>query len=188
MRYTPGESGEDALILKRWNELLTNAPVLDPSKCMKDFSLLQSSKVKQKLMRKKNVRGCYLGQYLTKVRHASDVFYHTLDMLTFPVLKGKFTKEEDELILSKVAESGECSETWTELAQKLNRGNCKSMKERYIRLIANKNWITGKFCLSEDESILRGLFGCKRETGIKEVESITFSGTQPWWLGGRALV
>ena len=36
-RFTPGESGENASILKRWHELMKNIPVLNPSKCIKDF-------------------------------------------------------------------------------------------------------------------------------------------------------
>ena len=175
-RYTPGELGEDALILKRWNELITNVPVLDPFKCMKDFSLLQSSNVKKKLMRKKNVLGCYLSQDLTKVRHASDVFYHTFDLLNTPISKGKFTKEEDQIIVSEVGKSGECKETWKKLAERLNRltqGNCIALKTRFILLTKNKFLKKGHFDITEDEFILRGLFGGKKNADIQEIESIT---------------
>ena len=172
-RFTPGELGESATILKHWNELIKNVPVLNPSKCMKDFALPQLSKMSNKLPRKRNVLGCYLGQDLPKVRHASDVFHYTFNLLNPPASKGKFSKEEDYLILSEVAKNGECLETWKQLAHSLNRGNYTAVRVRYINLSRDKNILKGKFDISEDEFILQSLFKGKIDTDIQEIESIT---------------
>ena len=172
-RFTRGELGENVQILKRWNELQMKVPVLNPFKCINDFHKLLSSKVKRKLTRKKNVLGCYLGQDLTRIRHASDVFHHAFELLNPPTFKGKFTKEEDQLILSEVAKTGECKGTWKQIAGMLNRSNCSSIKMRFFCLTTNRFLQRGQFDISEDEYILRSLFSGKKDTDIQEIESIT---------------
>jgi hypothetical protein len=177
-RFTPGEFGEDAFIRKRWNELVINVPILDPLQCIRDFCLLRSSIGKQKELRKRNILGCYLGQDLTKIRHASDIFNYAVSFLNPPIFKGKFTKEEDSLILSEAAKSGACLETWKVLAQMLERGNYHktlcALRYRHINLTKNKFTIKGKFDDSEDEVILCHLFGGKPDTNVQTIESVIF--------------
>ena len=126
-------------------------------------------------MRKKNVLGCFLGQDLSKVRHASNIFYHACLLINPPASKGKFTKEEDQLILSEVLKNGASAETWKKLAHELDRRNgYTSIKTRYINLTKHKFLQNGKFEFSEDEIILQGLFSCEKETNIQGIESINF--------------
>jgi hypothetical protein len=175
-RYTRGEFGEDALIIKSWEELTKAVPINNPQKCIEDFSKIRSSDGKLKL-KKRNVLGCFLGKYLKAIRHATDIFEHGCKLIN-PGSTGKFSKEEDQIILEEVKNCGETFETWKNLAQKLERTDRRdhcTIKNRYSLLTQNNTLHRGRWNLTEDEILIEALFEGQKVKDIATIESIDFN-------------
>ena len=71
-----------------------------------------------------------------------------------------------------MSESGECIETWKQLAQELDRRDYTAIRRRFVFLTANKFLLSGRFDVSEDEFILQRLFGGRKEIGVQEIDSL----------------
>jgi hypothetical protein len=171
-RYTPGEFGDDACLRKRWDELVENVPIRDKDQCFQDFSNLKL------MLRKRNVLGCFLGQDLPHVRHAADIFHHACKLFK-QVTIGRFSKEEDAIILKEVKQSGACFSTWKRLANQFSRIRHKSIERRYNLLINGQKFTHGSWTLDEDEILIETLFEGKKETGVDEIKAIYDTGLVP---------
>jgi len=172
--YTRTEFGTNALIMKNWEELTKSVPINDPEKCIKDFSNIRKSDGKLNL-KKRNVLGCFLGQNLKAIRHAANIFKHSCKMIN-PGNAGKFSKEEDQIILEEASKSGGSLETWKNLARILGRTDrCDwvNIKRRYMRL--TDSFHRGKWKLTEDETLIEALFQEKKVSDIRTIESIDFN-------------
>ena len=176
-RFTPGKFGEDAILLKWWAELVSSVPINDTKKIIKELSNIytEGKGVSMKLKGgKRNVVGCFLGQGLSEIRHAADIFHHTFKLLN-PTVSGRFSKEEDEIILKEVEKTGACFETWKQLCEMLNRISLKSISRRYNCLTVEKNFHMGRWTLAEDSIFLETLFCGKRNVNVDEIQSLQFS-------------
>ena len=177
-RYTEGKYGEDAILLKQWSELVHSVPINDPQKFLSEVSNI-SSEGRGFSMKvngaKRNVVGCFLGQGLTAVRHAADIFHHAWQLLNPSAVSGRFSAEEDAIILQEVKKTGACVETWKRICQLLNRTITLSIQKRYQRITVEKEFYVGKWNLTEQMILLETLFGGKRNSGVDEIKSFNFA-------------
>ena len=67
-RFTKGAKGEDGKIIQNWENLIREAQIQDPMKCMRDLGELKLKGGTVLNLRKRNVLGCYLAQGLKFVR------------------------------------------------------------------------------------------------------------------------
>ncbi len=172
-RYTKGKFGEDACLLKRWDELVRDVPIKDPQSFITELSHIEPREKKHKGV-KRNVVGCYLGQDLKDVRHAADVFRRTRILLNLKTI-GRFSKEEDKIILREVEKLGPGLKTWNQIGVLLGRTRIQSISRRYQLLTAKKPMAFGRWTQSEDEVLLENLFGGKKGAGVDEIKSVRFN-------------
>jgi hypothetical protein len=172
-RYSPGDFGDDDRLIKRWNELVETVPIIDPNQCIVDFSQLKTREV----LKKRNVLGCFLGQDLPNVRHCADVFQHACSLLK-PLKSGKFSKDEDKIILEEAKKFGPCLSTWKRLILKLNRKNDAAISRRYATLTEERSLFRGMWSLIEEEVLLESLFTGRKKTGIDEIKEVSFKDFQ----------
>ena len=171
-RFTHGDLGEDALLEKRWNELVEQVPIHDPKKCINDFSKLKRGE--ERVLKKRNVIGCFLGQDLPHIRHAADIFHHACTLLQTKN-NGKYSKEEDTIILEEVRKSGACASTWRKLSLVLNRNYTDSIANRYKTITDYQYQQKGRWSLTEDEMLLEHLFEGKSNVGIEEIKNVAYN-------------
>merc|ERR1719361_1859449 len=83
--------------------------------------------------RKIGIIGCFLGQHLKVTRQCMDVIDRASHIVQ-PFKSGKYTKQEDEIILEEVKRSGNKESTWRELAPRLNRDPSRwiDVRKRYM--------------------------------------------------------
>ena len=154
-RFSRGAKGEDGVIIKNWEKLVKDANIQNPLKCSKDFKKLSRTKGTDHLsLRKRNVLGCYLGQNLPYIRHGTDVYQRSVAVL-YPCNEGRYTKEEDELILEEVKKDGANQNTWLKLAKLFNRRKASNIAKRHDALkkrSENKlgTWSVEDYCLFFD--------------------------------------
>jgi hypothetical protein len=172
-RFSGGDFGDDHCLRKRWIELVEKVPIINPDQCIQDFSQLKNREV----LKKRNVLGCFLGQDLPHARHCADVFQHACSLLT-TFKSGKFSKEEDKIILEEAKKFGSCLSTWKSVILKLNRKDSHGIARRYIALTEERSLFRGMWSLSEDEVLLESLFDGKKEAGIDEIKSMSMSDFQ----------
>jgi hypothetical protein len=168
-RYSSGDFGDDGRLIKRWNELVETVPIVDPDQCIKDFSQLKKGDV----LKKRNVLGCFLGQDLPHVRHCADVFYHVCSLLN-PLKSGKFSNEENHIILEEAKKFGACLSTWKNVTLKLNRKCVNTIAKKYTALTKGQSLFTGLWSLTEDEVLLESLFCGRKNAGIEEIKSLAY--------------
>ncbi len=172
-RYTKGKFGEDACLLKRWDELVRVVPINSPQKFFTDLSHIQPREKKHRGL-KRNVVGCYLGQDLDDVRHAANIFQHACILIN-PPTSGKFSKEEDEVILREVEKSGPGLKTWKQICELLGRSRTNTISRRHQLLISKKTMAIGKWTLPEDKIILGTLFGGQKNAGVENIKRVSYT-------------
>ncbi len=128
--------------------------------------ILQDRKIS---LRKRNVVGCYLAQGLPYIRFSTDVLGRA--KLVLYKSNGKFSKEEDKVILAEVKKNGTGNETWQNLAKILKRNSPKNIRRRYESKLKGVSYFSGAFTIEEDKIILEQLFKGKKEIGIKDIEA-----------------
>ena len=167
---------EDSIIYDNWNQLCQKCNISDPQK-FHNYLCTKSNFTNSFERRHRNVIGCYLGQGLVVLRHASDVFFHAIQILN-PLRTGTFTTDEDTIILDEVAKRGDNNETWKAIALLLNRdvsaNGFSSIRRRYRRCLMVKRQKTGIWKLDEDRMLLESLFK-DRERTIETINSMTIS-------------
>ena len=89
---------------------------------------------------KRDLLGCFLAQDLPHVRTGSSVFEH-LKKLVPDFETGRFTKEEDALIIQEVEKNGDNLQTWKNLAKVLKRGFHFKIKARFNLHLKNPDII-----------------------------------------------
>ena len=122
---------------------------------------------------KRNLLGCYLAQDLPHVRTAKSVFDHLLN-LSLDFEKGKFTEEEDALIIQEVQKNGDCDKTWQHLMKLLNRKDPYIIEDHYICCLKNPNIRTGKWSLAEETIFIEHFFANKKQSDPKYINSIGY--------------
>ena len=122
---------------------------------------------------KRNLLGCYLAQDLPHVRTGASVFEHLLKFFV-DFETGKFTEEEDKLILREVQKSGDCAETWRRLAKLLNRKDRVVIQNHYICRLKNPHIGTGKWSLTEEAIFIEHFFADKTHSDPRLINSISF--------------
>ena len=169
-RFTDGDFGENGSIRRRWEELVKKVPICDPATCIEDFSQI-TIKLGRTECKKRNVLGCYLGQDLRNVRHACDVFRNACRFLR-PFMTGKFSQDEDRIILAEVEKSGPSSDTWKNLARVLNRKQTNIILDRYRLLLRGKSTGWLRSTLAEDEIIFESLFAGTKGCSVETIQSV----------------
>ncbi len=113
--------------------------------------------------------GCYLAQELPYIRFSTDVLGKA--KLILYKSNGKYSKEEDEVILAEVKKNGTGIESWKNLAKILNRNSPKNIRRRYESKLMEVSYFSGAFTIEEDRIILEHLFQGKKEIGIKDIQA-----------------
>ena len=103
-RYTTCKGGEEETIRERINELIERSRIPDIRKFHEEIK--ENTRKKQKSYWKIILIGSYLAQDLKNVRHAYDVLIKAMELL-FPRLGvGRYTNEEDDIILNEISTNG----------------------------------------------------------------------------------
>ena len=174
VRFRPGKGGEGDIIQKNWDQLMHKANVANQEKCYRDIFL---TKFDVNSARKRNVVSCYLGQGLPFIRISSSIANYAREVLG-KWNTGKFSKEDDEEILSEVTRSGENGATWKTLAARLNRFQTGSIIKRHL-MLENSKCHSGKWRLVEDEIFLGHLFRGRKESCTELIQSISVENLKP---------
>ena len=170
-RFTPQE---DELIKRKWNDLCSHCGIEKPEDLLRELEIKVSSK--DRLERKQlNVMGCYLDPDLKKARHATEVVHRAIYILN-SFVTGKYTPEEDKIILDEVERNGDDIAVFKDLCLKLNRNPIwwKSVRTRYKYLLQRKDLKFGKWTIDEDKFVIEQLF-MNKELGIDTINSIVHS-------------
>ena len=158
LRY--GETSEESLILKQWDNLLEKVPVYVPQRLLKHIEETALYWIRMLL-------GAYLSQDLTEVHRSAAQL--TRALFSLKKRKGAFTPEEDELVLALDAENAS-NEEFKRLAMELGRTaailkgrlnylqNDKGKTARYLRFTLEEDrkileYINERFDISSTESI-----------------------------------
>lgn len=100
--------------------------------------------------------GCFLGQDLTRIRIATTIFERAFKIL-FTENGGKFSKQEDEVILEAVNKHGAKITTWSVLTVQLSRTK-EVIRSHYYHSLRKQNNISGRWTLDEEEVCIETLF------------------------------
>ena len=169
---------EDDVISRSWENLISKSGIEVNDELFKTIfgahaqgkwgggGILKGLSIDEK--RKKGIVGCFLGQHLKSPRHCIDVLERA-SYIVQPFEVGKYTKEDNELILKEVKRSGDKVSTWRELSQKLDRDPRRwyNVRDHYQYEIKQQSKTSGKFSLQEDQIIIEKLFmgnECSLET------------------------
>jgi len=152
-RYT---KADDQIIKNNWNKLLTEVDLKkEEVKVMQELFNTTSYKANKLLGLKMNILGFFLSKNLPDVRLATEV-HHRAKLLLWRQ-NGKFTPEEDQIIIDMVKIGGD-DEQWKELAQLLRRTYARTLKHRFEILKSKEETLSGKFEAKEDEIIILKVF------------------------------
>jgi len=166
---------ENKIIHDNWVKLMVLNSVEEPEVLLHQLGDKKRSTVSsQKIMR--SIIGIYLGQGLDPKRHCANVFGHAVKILTCK-RDGKFTPEEDKIILEEVDKNGDCIGTWKYLCSKLARNpDCcgYEIRRRYTNVLLNKSNKSGKWSFEEDIALLEHLFRDQKICSIDAVKSIKY--------------
>jgi hypothetical protein len=177
-RFSRGPKGEDGVIINNWEKLVKDANIQNPQKCYKDFKKLSRTKGTDHLsLRKRNVLGCYLAQNLPYIRHGTDVFQRAVAVL-YPCNEGRYTMEEDDLILKEADKLGANQKTWLRLAALFNRRKASNIAKRHQVLKKGKENILGKWSVEDYRLFFNYIFKERnpgKGAGIEFINSIKTS-------------
>ena len=166
--------GENKIIQNNWASLMMLNSVEEPKVLLQQLKTKnQRNVLSQKRMR--NIIGMYLGQGLDTKRHCANILSHTLLTLTCEK-DGKYTPEDDKIILEEVEKNGDCVSTWKYLCSKLYRNADKytSIRQRYRDVLLEKSKKSGKWSFEEDKTLLEHLFRDHKMCSIDAVKSIEY--------------
>ena len=175
--------GEIEIMMKNFQELISNARVNNPEKFCKEISQNSQTKMRQSIPEnakwKLIIIGAYLSKGLVKKRHPFDVLFRVVDEIkSKKVVKGSFTPEEDEIISKEVENYGGgivSKELWINLCTKLNRTAPRSIKQRY-GLLVKGNRIKGQhWSLEEDIQLVKSLLRHKSQKNVEYISNISKS-------------
>ena len=110
--------------------------------------------------------------------HVRNFYYNHI--LQTPKVKGSYSPEEDEMILTHVKENGKTQESFRDLTKELGRGSVSSVQHRHKKLIASNEFeINAKrkaWELDEDKSLIDRVFNIKV---IKVGDAISIENVKP---------
>ena len=174
--FSTCKGGETEMMMKNYEELLSNARVNNPKKFCDEISDNLSAgqgkpisgNVKWKLI----MIGVFLSKGLTKMRHPYDVLIRVMnDVKSKPFVKGVFLLEEDKIIVETVQKYGNNEETWEKLCKELNRSTKQTIKLRYELSLA-RNLKKGASSSEEDNLLIDCLFTNSSLKNPKYISSI----------------
>ena len=174
-RFSHGAGGEDEIIRRNWEKLVKELHIKNPSKCIEDMTELDKGGVTHHLSSiKRNIIGCYLAQNLPNVRHGADVFQRAVAILN-RWNEGKYTQEEDDLILKEVEEHGANEKTFRKLAELMGRRRSNNIYFHYSTLKDGARFKSGRWSMDEFELFFEFVFRSKNtgsQVGIDYINSI----------------
>ncbi len=158
-RFSRGSTGENGIIRQNWEKLVKKSQMKNPSKCIQDLEKLDNEQEPDHLtLLKRNVLGCYLAQNLPNIRHGADVFQNAVAIL-YPWNEGKYSKEEDKLILKEVEKTGANRNTFRKLAELMGRRRAVNIKDHYKILKDSKHsYKSGRWTLHDFEQFFEFVF------------------------------
>ena len=165
------QGGEKEMMMKNYEELISNARVNNPTKICNE--ILENLKTKQGKPMSENEKwklimvGVFLSKGLSKVRHAFDVLIRVMnDVKSQSLVKGEYSIEEDKIISETVQKYGNNMETWEKLSLELNRPEAYLIRQRYERLLTNNIFKAPnhRWSIEEDKILIDCLF---KDTSMK---------------------
>ena len=176
-RFSPGANGEDGIICQNRERLVRESKLKDCSQFIADLKKLISNKNKSSSnVMMQNVIGCYLAQNLPYICHGSDVIQRAVTII-YPWNKGKFSKDEDGIILKEVEANGENSKTFQKLVEVLERP-ARNIRDRYYEQIKYEGRKSGTWNMADYEEFFVFVFQAERtsnKSGIDYINSIPLS-------------
>ena len=161
-----GDTSEESLILKQWDDLVEKVPIHVPERFL--VQIKETTLTWCRLL-----LGTYLGQNLTENHRCANQVFRAFAHLKGR--KGTYTPEEDELILALDSKNGSTVE-WKNLASELGRMR-KSLSTRlhYLKNIKGKSAFNTRFKLEEDRKIMEYVnerFDLSSPESLKSVKRI----------------
>ena len=171
-RFSRGLLGEDEIIKLKWENLISEAKIKNPVKCIADFNspIREENGLKFKKGLNSNILGSYLGQTLPDIRLSCDVFNRAV-ILFYLNNTGPFTKEEDTFILETVEQLGASKNTFKQIAQILRIPIYYHIKRRYDRISKYKECKEGFWTSSDFEIFFDYIFG--KHSGPDYIQSVS---------------
>jgi hypothetical protein len=172
-RFSTSSKGDDGKIKENWENLIECARINDSLQCIQAFKELDEGE-RSNLLRQ-NVLGCFLAQGMADIRHPLNVFSRAVAIL-FLWNDGKFTAEEDAVILSEAEKNGANRQTWKNLSQLLKRRHPYCIQVHYTLLTEGKNLKTGKWTEADLRQLFNHLFSkekCGTMGAVEYIQSLT---------------
>ena len=174
------KGGETEIMFRNYDKLNSGARVNNPTKFCDEVleNLIPgvgkriSENVKWKLI----LIGVFLSKGLTKLRHAFDVLNRVMkDIKSQSLVKGRFSIEEDYVIIETVQKYGNCKETWEKLRAELNRYEASKIKRRFeLKLIKNIVKAPNRlWSVEEDKLLIDCLFKNSSSKNTKYISSLS---------------
>ena len=161
-----GDTTEESLILKQWDDLVAKVPIYVPKKFLIQIKETILSWCQLLL-------GAYLSLDLTENHRSAIQIFRAFTFLKGR--KGTYTPEEDELILALDLKNGQNME-WQNLAMEFGRTRQSlSTRLHYLKHVKGKSALGCRFTLEEDRKILEYInerFDLSSPESLKSVKRI----------------
>ena len=176
-RFSFCKGGETEMMMKNYEELISNARVNNPTKfcdeILENMSTGKGKTISENEKWKLIMIGVFLSKELTEVRHAFDVLIRVMDDVKSQTLvKGRFSIEEDNIIKETVQKFGNNEETWEKIRVELNRSEARFIKWRYENYLTKTIVKAPNFywSIEEDKLLIDCLF---KNSALKNPEYIS---------------
>ena len=167
-RFTKVEGGEKETILKSWDSLVKDFDISDPKQLQDELKCLRNVHGFSRDW-KVTVIGAYLTQQLPHLRHPVNVFIYAIEnVICQKYQSGRFTLDEDGIILSEINLHGDTSDTFKKLSLILRRPK-NDVKRHYKIILNNCQDETGRWKLKDCQILIDCLFP---NSALKAIDNI----------------
>ena len=171
LKYTSCKGGEEDLIMKRMKKLVKKAGVHDLVSLCQEIQEFSHKRYQGQLW-KLILLGSYLPKNFTKIRHAQDVIQKAVKLVLPKSGNGRYTQEEDDLILEEIATNGLSKKTFGILSKKLDRYE-SSIRNRY-NFVLHSQRTKGNWSEVESKTFIDRLFTSEDQKNLEFIHKINF--------------
>ena len=169
-RYTTCKDGETDQIQSKLKELIEKSRIVDLRKFSEEIK--ENTRKKQNSYWKIILIGSYLSQDLKKIRHAHDVVIKSMELLFPRQGMGRYSPEEDEIILNEISTNGLTRKTFGKLSKQLERSD-SSVRNRYFFVLLT-NAKKGFWAIEESKTLIDCLFKSDNQRNLEYIQKINY--------------
>lgn len=171
LKYTSCKGGEEDVILKRMKKLVKKAGVHDLVALCQEIQDLSHKRFQGQIW-KLILLGSYLPKNFNKIRHAQDLIQKAVKLVLPKSGNGRYTQEEDDLILEEIATNGLSKRTFGILSKKLDRYE-SSIRNRY-NFVLHSQRTKGTWSVVESKTFIDRLFTSEDQKNLEFIDKINF--------------